>query len=168
MISKKLEKAMNVQINKEMFSEYLYMAMSAWLESENLNGFANFFKVQAQEERFHAMKIWNFVNERGGRVLLEELKKPQNDFESALQIFEMALDHEKFISKSINELMDLAIEEKDHASTSFLNWFIDEQVEEEASMDDMIAKLKLLGGKGHGMFMIDKDLATRTFTPPTN
>ncbi len=168
MITKKLQNIFNEQINKELYSEYLYLSMATWFDAENLSGFANFFKIQVQEERFHAMKMYDFVNERGGRVILEKINKPQIDFKSALEIFEMAYKHEQFISKSINELMDVAIEENDHATKSFLNWFIDEQVEEEASMDAIVGKLKMLGGNGHGLLMIDNELGTRIFTPPTN
>ena len=142
--------------------------MAAWFDAENLPGCANFFKIQVQEERFHAMKMYDFLNERGGRVKLKAIEKPEVDFASALEIFEIAYKHEQFVSKLINELMDLAIEEKDHATKSFLNWFIDEQVEEEASMDAIVGKLKMLGGNGHGMLMIDNELGSRVFTPPTN
>lgn len=166
MISQKMEVAFNEQINKEFYSEYFYLAMAAWFDKENLAGFANFFKVQVEEERFHAMKMYGFLNERGGRMILDEIAKPPSEFESALKIFELAYKHEQFVTKSINELMDVAIDEKDHASKSFLNWFIDEQVEEEASMEAIVAKIKMLGGNGHGMLMIDNELASRTFTPP--
>ncbi|MDA3812868.1 MAG: ferritin [Candidatus Cloacimonetes bacterium] len=166
MLSKKIENAVNVQINKELFSEYLYLSMATYFAAEGLSGFENFFIVQAQEERFHVMKFYNFVNERGGRVLLKKLEDPKTDFVSVEEIFELALGHEIFISKSIYELMDLAIEEKDHATKSFLNWFVDEQVEEEASMEAILDKLKLIGGKGHGLLMMDNELGVRTFTPP--
>ncbi len=166
MLAKKIEAALNMQINKELFSEYLYLSMATYFAAEGLSGFESFFIVQAQEERFHAMKFYNFVNERGGRVLLKKLEDPKTDFVSVKEIFELALGHERFISKSIYELMDLAIEEKDHATKSFLNWFVDEQVEEEASMEAILDKLKLIGGKGHGLLMMDNELGTRTFAPP--
>jgi len=166
MISQKLQDAFNLQINKEFFSEYFYLAMAAWFDKENLSGFANFFKIQVQEERFHAMKMYDFLSERGGKLILEDIAKPQIDFESPLEVFELAYEHEKFVSKSINELMDVAYDERDYATQSFLNWFIDEQVEEEASMDMIVAKLKMLGGNGHGLLMIDKDLSGRVFNPP--
>ena len=129
MISKKLVDAFNEQINKELFSEYLYLSMAAWFEAENLPGCANFFKVQVQEERFHAMKMYDYVNERGGRVLLKAIDQPEIEFKSALEIFEKAYGHEQLVTSLINNLMEVAIEEKDHATKSFLNWFIDEQVE---------------------------------------
>lgn len=168
MISKKLVDAFNEQINKELFSEYFYLAMAAWLEAENLPGCANFFKIQVQEERFHAMKMYDYVNERGGRVILKAIDQPEIEFKSALEIFEKAYEHEQLVTSLINNLMEVAIEEKDHATKSFLNWFIDEQVEEEASMDAIVGKLKMIGGNGHGMLMVDNDLGQRVFNAPTN
>jgi len=166
MISKKLQNAINKQINKELYSEYLYLSMAAYLESIGLEGFAIFFKVQVQEERFHTMKFFDYVNERGGRVILEAIDRPQVEFKSPVEIFEIAYKHEQYVSKLINELIEVAIKENDHAARSFLNWYIDEQVEEEASMDKILNQLKMIGGKGQGMLMLDKELATRTFTPP--
>ena len=166
MISKKLQNAINKQINKELYSEYLYLSMVAYLESIGLEGFTNFFKVQVQEERFHTMKFFDYVNERGGRVVLEAIDRPQIEFKSPVEIFEIAYKHEQYVTKLINELMEVAIKENDHAAKSFLNWYIDEQVEEEASMDKILNQLKMIDGKGQGMLMLDKELATRTFTPP--
>jgi len=168
MISPKMLEAINKQINRELYSEYLYLSMAAYLESEGLSGFGNFMRVQVQEERFHAMKMYDFILERGGKVVLEQIDQPKVEFESALEIFELSLGHEKFISKSINELMDVAIAENDHATKSFLNWFIDEQVEEEASMDNIVSQLKLIGGQGHGLLMMDRELGQRVFNAPTN
>jgi len=165
MISKKLEKAINEQINKELYSEYLYLSMAAYLESIGLSGMARFFKVQVQEERFHAMKFFDYLNERGGRVVLSKIEQPQVDFNSAVEIFELSYKHEQFVTKSINDLMDLAISENDHATRSFLNWYVDEQVEEEDSMDTIVNQLKLIDGKGHGLLMLDKELGQRTFSP---
>ncbi len=166
MISKRLVDAFSEQINRELYSEYFYLAMAAWLDAEGFSGCANFFKVQVEEERFHAMKMYGFVNERGGRVDLKAIEKPQTEFDSVLEIFEKAYAHEQLVTKLINELMDVTIEEKDHAAKSFLNWFVDEQVEEEASMDAIVSKLKMIGGNGHGLLMIDNDLSTRVFNPP--
>lgn len=166
MLSKKIENTLNVQINKELFSEYLYLSMATYFAAQGLSGFENFFIVQAQEERFHAMKFYHFVNERGGRVLLKKLADPKTDFSSIEEVFKLSLDHERFISKSIYEIMDLAIEEKEHATKSFLNWFVDEQVEEEASMQAILDKLKLIGGKGQGLLMLNTELGLRVFSPP--
>ena len=165
MLSEKMEEALNEQINKEMYSAYLYMAMSAHSKHMGLDGFANWFMVQYQEEMTHAMKIYDYINEQGGQVKLRAIKEPPSEFESPLDMFEKTLEHEKFITKSINELMDLAIKENDHATQIFLHWFVTEQIEEEANDNEIIAKLKLVGD-GNGLFMLDKELAARIFTPP--
>jgi len=166
MISQKLQDAYNQQINRELFSEYLYLSMAAYFNSVGLKGFENFFLVQVQEERAHAMKMYQFVNERGGRVYLKAIEAPKTDFKSALDVFEMAHDHEKLVTSLINALMDLAIKENDHAARIHLNWFVEEQVEEESSMETIVNKLKLIGGEGHGLLMLDNELAQRVFTPP--
>jgi len=166
MISKKLEKAINEQINKELFSEYLYLSIAAYFQAQNLDGFANWFHVQTQEERFHAMKFFNYLLDRGGEVELGALEKPEKDFKNPLYAYEAALAHEQFITKSINELMDLAIAENDHSFKSFLQWFVDEQVEEEANAEKLIAQLKLINNDGNGLLNLDRELALRVFTPP--
>ena len=166
MISKKLQDAFNLQINKELFSEYLYLSMAAYCFEQELDGFANFFMVQTQEEHFHAMKMFNFVTERGGRILLKPIEGPETEFSSITDVFKKTLVHEQFVTKSINELMDLSLKENDHAAASFLKWFVDEQVEEEASVNKILGKLKLIKGEGQGLLMLDSELAARTFTPP--
>ena len=166
MISPKIEKALNEQINAEMFSAYLYLAMVAYFQDKNLSGFANWMTVQNQEETFHAMKFFRYVSERGGRVTLGAIEKPQFDWESPLAAMEAAQKHEAYITGRINSLVDLAIKEKDHATASFLGWFVDEQVEEEDSVNEVVQKLRLLGSDGGGLFMMDRDMATRVFTPP--
>jgi ferritin len=166
MISKKLEDAINYQINRELFSEYYYLSMASYFSSVGLSGFENFFLVQVEEERFHAMKMYKFLNEKGGKVTLQAIEEPKTEFKSPLEVFELAYTHEKLVSKLINELMDLAIIENDHAAKNHLNWFVDEQVEEEDSMDTIVNKLKLIDGEGYGLLMLDKDLGQRTFTPP--
>lgn len=166
MISEKLQNAINEQINKEFYSAYYYFSMAAYLESIGLGGFSNFFKVQVEEERFHTNKFFKYLNERGGRVILEAIEKPPIEFESALQVFELAAKHEEFVTNSINNLMAIALEEKDFATVSFLNWYVDEQVEEEATMNDMVNRLKLINGEGKGLLLLDRELAQRTFTPP--
>lgn len=166
MISTKLQDAINSQINKELFSEYLYLSMAAHCESENFDGIANYFHVQTKEEHFHAMKFFAYLNERGGKVKLMPIEGPQVDFKSIEEIFELTLKHEQFVTKSINDLMDLAIKENDHATKSFLQWFIDEQVEEEATVEKVLHKIKMISGHPHGLFMLDKELAGRTFNPP--
>jgi ferritin len=166
MLSEKMVNALNEQINKEIYSAYLYMSMSAYSTFIGLKGFANWFMVQYQEEMTHAMKIYDYVNDQGAQVKLMAISQPLTEFESPLDIFEKTLDHEKFVTKSINGLVDLAIEEKDHATNIFLQWFVTEQIEEEGNDNDIIAKLKLVGSEGNGLFMLDKELAQRVFTPP--
>ncbi len=167
MISQKMQDAINQQINKELYSEYLYLSMAAYFSAQGLSGFENFFLVQAEEERFHALKFYHFVNERGGRVYFQKIDQPETEFKSPISVFEKALEHEQYVSSLINKLMDIAIKENDHASKSFLTWYVDEQVEEEDSMDTIVNKLKIIKGQGNGLLMLDKELAARTFTPPT-
>jgi ferritin len=166
MLSQKLQDAFNAQINKELFSEYLYLSMAAYCFSQDLDGFANYFMVQTQEEHFHAMKMFNFVTDCGGKVILAPIAGPEVEFKSIVEIYEKTLAHEQFITKSINELTSLALKENDHASASFLKWFIDEQVEEEATVTKILSKLKLIKGEGQGLLMLDTELAARVFTPP--
>jgi ferritin len=166
MISKKMETALNEQLNKEMYSAYLYMSMSAHSTHIGLKGFANWFMVQYQEEMMHAMKFYDYINDQGGRVMLMAIDAPPTAFESPLDMFEKTLKHEQFVTKRINDLVDLAIKEKDHATNIFLQWFITEQIEEEANDNDVIAKLKLVGKKGDALLMLDKELSARVFTPP--
>ncbi|MDW7674279.1 MAG: ferritin [Bacillota bacterium] len=166
MLSNKMVNELNEQIKHEFFSANYYLAMAAYCASEEFNGFAHFFIVQAEEERFHAMKFFNFVNELGGRVLISGYEDPKNEFNSLEEVFASALSHEKFVTKRIYGLMDLANTEKEYATISFLKWFIDEQIEEENSMSDILTKIKRLGEKGEGIYMLDKELATRVFTPP--
>lgn len=162
----KIEKALNQQINAEMFSAYLYLSMATYFDANGLPGFANWMKVQSQEEMFHALKFYDYVFERGGRVILDLIEKPKTDFASPLSIFKEVLAHEKKVTKLINNLYELALKEKDYAFQSYLGWFIDEQVEEEATASAMVDKLKLAGDKSAGMFMLDSELVQRTFTPP--
>jgi len=166
MLSKSIEKAFNEQIGREVYSEYYYYAMAAYLANINLDGFANFFMIQSKEEHDHVVKIFKYINDRGGRVLIHGIEEPMNDFESPMEVFKLALEHEQFVSKSINELVDLAIKENDHAAKVFLQWFVDEQVEEEATMDRYYNRVKLIGGEGHGLLMIDSELAQRVYVVP--
>ena len=166
MLSKKMEAALNEQINAEMYSAYLYLSMSAYFQSVNLLGFANWMYIQTLEEFTHAQKFFNYVNERSGRVILKEIKKPPSEWKSALAVFENSYKHEQLVTSLINKLVDLARKEKDFATDNFLQWFVSEQVEEEASVDEVIQKIKLAGDKGPGVFMIDQSLGQRVFTPP--
>jgi len=167
MLSEKMEKALNQQINAEMYSAYLYLSMASYFESVDLEGCANWMKAQTQEEMIHAMKIYDFVIERGGRVLLDTIKAPQQKWDSALAVFEHAYEHEQLVTSLMNDLMNLAIEEKDHATQIFLQWFVSEQVEEEASASGVVQKLKLAdASKGGGLFMVDRELAQRPLPIP--
>lgn len=166
MMNQKLEKAINAQINAELYSAYLYLSMGAYFEEQGLSGFANWMRVQFEEEQFHGLKFFDYVAERGGRVILESIEKPKTKWESPLAVFEEVLEHERHVTSLINNLIDIAIEERDHATKSFLNWYIDEQVEEEASAEDILNQLKLVDGDGRGLLMLDREMASRSFTPP--
>jgi len=166
MLNKKIEQAFNGQLNFETFSANIYMSMAAYFDSMNLKGFANWMKVQYQEETFHASRFYDFINNRGGRVVIGAVEQPPARWDSPLAAFEHALAHERIVSGRINDLVALATEEKDHASVLFLQWFVGEQVEEEASVDAVVQQLKLMAGAPGGLFMLDRELAARVFTPP--
>lgn len=165
MISQKMQDAMNDQVNEELFSGYLYYSMSAYFEAISLPGFAHWMRAQALEEQEHAHRFYNFINERGGKVNLKAVAAPKTEWSSPVEMFEEALKHERHISQRINYLVDTALEEKDHASANFLQWFVAEQVEEEASADEVLQRLKLVENSKGGLFMIDRELAQRAFTP---
>jgi ferritin len=168
MLGKKMEAALNEQINKEMYSAYLYMSMSADSANKGLKGFANWFMVQYHEEMLHAMKMYEYIARQGGKVTLKAIAEPPQSFESAMDMFQKTLKHEQFVTKSINELVNLAIQEKDHASQAFLQWYVTEQVEEEQNDNDIIAQLKLIGSDTSGLFMVDKEMAARMLTVPSD
>ncbi|MHC4351705.1 MAG: ferritin [Planctomycetota bacterium] len=166
MISKKMEDALNEQVNAELFSAYLYLSMESFFKSKNLNGFANWMRVQTQEEMSHAMKIYGFIDERGGRISLKAIDGPQTEWDSPLAVFEAVYEHEQKVTGLINDLVDLAIKEKDHATNSFLQWFVSEQVEEEASADQAVQQLKMIENAPGGIFLFDRELGQRVFSPP--
>lgn len=166
MISENMQKALNTQINKELYSSYLYLSMSAFLQSINLKGFANWMSIQSQEETAHAMAILNFIFQRGGKVVLEAIEKPPTEFKSVLELFEMTLAHEVYISTLIHKLADYADEEKDRPAQSFLKWYIDEQVEEEANAQDIVAKLKFVNSSPGALLIMDREMAARVFVQP--
>lgn len=166
MITKKMEEALNGQVNAELFSAYLYLSMESYFKSLDLNGFANWMRVQTQEEIVHAMKIYDFINDRGGRALLRAIEGPPTQWDSPRAVFEAAYTHEQKVTGLINGLVDLAIKEKDHATNTFLQWFVNEQVEEEASADTIVQQLKMMENAPGGLFMLDRELAQRVFTPP--
>ncbi len=167
MISKKMQDALNEQVAAEFYSAYLYLSMSAYLESIDLPGFANWMRVQYQEEVTHAEKIFDHVIERDGRAIVKAWEAPPSEWKSALDVFETAYAHEQKVTSLINDLVDLALSEKDYATQVFLQWFVNEQVEEEASAKAIVQQLKLLGDSKGGLFQVDRELGRRVFTPPT-
>lgn len=167
MLKEKMEKALNEQINKELYSSYLYLSMSAYAQSLGLPGIANWMKIQAQEEQTHANKFFDYIHERNGRVLLTAIDSVDTEFGSIYELFKRVLEHEQFVTDSINGLADISIELSDHATRSMLLWFIDEQVEEEANVQSILDQLKMVDGKGHGLYMIDKELGARVFVDST-
>jgi ferritin len=165
-ISKTMQDAINAQIAREYYSSYLYLSMAAYFEEQELPGFAKWMRVQVQEEEAHAMIFFNYLCERGGKVILEALPQPPADYDSTLDVFEKTYVHEQMITASINDLADLAVKERDHASRNLLNWFVDEQVEEEANDTAIIAQLKRIGHDGNALVMMDRELGTRVFNVP--
>ena len=168
MIKEKVQDALNEQLNAELYSAYLYMSMSAYFQSINLNGFANWMSVQTQEELTHAMKFYDFINDRNERVILKSIEAPPTEWDSPLAAFEAAYEHEQKVTGVINELVNLAVAENDHATNIFLQWFVTEQVEEESSVDEVVQKLKLAGDAPGALFLIDQELGQRTFVGVTN
>ena len=166
-ISSKMEKALNRQMNRELYSAYLYLGISAYFESVNLKGFAGWMRVQVQEEMVHAMKFYSFILQKGGKAVMQDIEAPPSDWKSPSDVFERSLEHEILVTSLIDNLVNLSNTEKDHATGTFLQWFVNEQVEEESSFDAVLQRLKLLGKDiGAGLFMIDTELAARVFTPP--
>ncbi|MFW2368005.1 MAG: ferritin [Desulforhopalus sp.] len=166
MISQKMNDALNEQVNAEMFSSYLYLSMSAWCSERSLSGFATWMRAQAQEEMFHGMKIYDYILERGGSIELKNIERPEADWSSPLAVAEEVANHEAKVTGLINDLVDVAMAEKDHASNIFLQWFVAEQVEEEASAGDVLERMKMIGDDSAGMFAMDLELGKRTFTLP--
>jgi len=166
MIDKKMQDALNEQVNAELFSAYLYLSMEAYFQSIGLSGFANWMRCQTQEELVHAMKLFDYLNQRNGRVTLKQIAAPKTVWKSPLDAFQDAYSHEQKVTTLINKLVDVAHFLKDHATSNFLQWFVAEQVEEEASASAVVDKLKLVGKAGEGMFQLDKELAQRVFASP--
>ncbi|CAK8720435.1 MAG: ferritin [Candidatus Electrothrix sp. AX5] len=166
MLKKKMLKALTRQINEEMYSGYLYLSMESYFHSISLSGFATWMRVQAQEELAHGMKFYDYVNERGGRVILDTINRPDSEWETPLVAFEQIMAHEEKVTALINGLMDLAITEQDHATKIFLQWFVSEQVEEESSVGGVLNKLRLIQNDSSGLFMLDAEMAKRVFVLP--
>lgn len=167
MLSKKMEKALNEQVNAEMYSAYLYLSMSAYFEDQNLSGFANWMHVQAQEEMTHAMKIYRYIHDRGGSVELEQIDKPQTKWDNAQKVVEEVYSHEQKVTEMIHNLVNLAREEKDHGTDNMLQWFVAEQVEEEANADELLNQVKMVEGQAQGLLMLDRELKQRQFVDET-
>ena len=167
MIPKKIEKAFNEQINAETYSAYLYWSMSAALEDMQLPGFAGWMRAQAQEEMTHAAKFYHHIVERSGRVKMTAIKAPPVEWESLEKMFNDVLKHEQLVTSLIHKLVDLAMDEKDYAAQIFLQWFVSEQVEEEAGVEEVLGKLRLVGDRKGGLYMLDKEMGQRVFTAPT-
>lgn len=161
-----MENALNEQINAEFHSAYLYLSMSSYFLSVGLAGYANWMRIQYQEELVHATRFFDYVNERNGRVKLSSVAEVQVDFSGVVNVFEETLVHEQNVTGLINKLMDISIKENDHATRSFLQWFVDEQVEEEANVEQILNNLKLIKGEGQGLLMMDREMQTRVFVDP--
>ena len=166
MLSDKMREALNQQINAELYSAYMYFSMAAFFEAQSLNGCASWMKVQAQEEMTHAVRFYNYVNNAGGQATMLPIEGPPAEWDSPLAVFEAVYAHEQKVTGLINDLVTLANEEKDYATLAELQWFVTEQVEEEASADAVVQKLKLMQGAPGGLFMLDRELAPRVFTMP--
>lgn len=166
MINERVGSILNEQINKEFYSAYLYLSMSAYFSDLGLLGFANWMRIQAQEEQAHATLIYDFLIDRGARVVLTAIDAPQNNWQNSLDVMEEVLKHEVYVTGLINNIISVAEEVKDRATMSYMNWFVDEQVEEEANAQDIISKLKLIGDDKSALYLLDKDLSTRVFVQP--
>ena len=162
MLTEKVQKALNGQLNAELYSSYLYLSMNAYFKSVNLDGFANWMYYQAQEELEHSMKFYDFIIQRGGKVQLQQIVAPPSEWGSPLAVFEATLEHEQKVTGLINDLVDVAHDERDHATNIFLQWFVSEQVEEEENVGGVLEQLKLMGDAKGGLFMIDRELAKRS------
>jgi ferritin len=161
MIAPKMLDAMNEHLNVEFYSAYYYLSMSAYFHDTDLNGFGNWMRIQYQEELIHAGKFYDFINDRDGRVQLKPVAAPPHEWGNPLEVFEDALKHEQEVTQKIYELVDRSLEMRDHASNTFLQWFVTEQVEEEATASEIIQQLKLVGNDGNGLFLLDRELGQR-------
>lgn len=168
MLDEKMRESLNFQLNRELYSGYLYLAMAAYFEDQDLPGFGNWMRIQAQEELSHAMKFYDYLVQRGSRVELAEIETPEKEWDSPLSVFEQVYEHEKMVTGLINDLVDLAIELKDHATNNFLQWFVAEQVEEEESSSGVLQKVKMAGESNRGLYMLDQELGQRIFHTPTD
>jgi len=167
MLKEKMLNALNEQINAEQYSALMYLSMSAWFQDKGLPGFANWMYVQYQEELTHANKFFNYINERSGKVVLKAIDQMPTEWSGIIEVYEATLTHEQHVTALIDNLMDIALEQRDHAAQSFLQWFVDEQVEEEANVKEILDTLKLINGQGNGIFMLDREMRSRKFVDTT-
>ena len=165
MISEKIAQLINEQITHEQFAAQYYLSMSAWFSSQDLDGIANYFRVQSKEEMMHADKMFDFLNDIGGKIIIGEIAKPPHEFSNATEIFEKALEHERTVTKSIFNIVKNANDEGDFATVSFMQWFINEQVEEEASASQLVTKIKMVADNPSALYLFDQELAQRVFVP---
>ena len=167
MLDKKVSKLLNEQINKELYSAYLYLDMSSYFEDRGLNGFANWYMIQAQEERDHAMLFYQYLHNNGEKVTLEAIGKPEKKFKKDMDVLKAGLEHEEYVTSLINAIYDAAYNVKDFRTMQFLDWFIKEQGEEETNANDMITKMELFGSDPKGLYMLNQELAARTYSAPS-
>lgn len=165
MINKRLEVELNKQLNAELYSAFMYLSMSAFLSHINLSGFAHWMRIQFEEEQAHALKFYQYIIDRGGAIAFEDIKSSKSEWGDIITVFAEVQKHEAEVTMGINNLMNIAMEEKDHATLTFLQWFVNEQVEEEASVADLLTQLRLIEGKGSGLFMLDREAKQRVFVP---
>lgn len=165
MISPKMLKALNTHLNEEFYSSYFYLSMAAYFEAKNLKGFANWFRIQSTEEQMHGMKFFDFILQKGGKVSLAQINTPKLEWKSISEVFADTLKHEQKISGLINKLVETALIEKDYATHTFLQWFVTEQVEEEANVEEIIQKIEMIGDNKSGLYMLDNELGARVAAP---
>jgi len=167
MLNNKIEKLLNDHLNYELYSSYLYLSMAAYFDGTDLKGFSNWMRIQVQEEMAHVAKFYDYILERDGKVRLSSIEGPPTDWDSPVAAFTETLAHEQGVTERINSIVKAAIEENDFATHTFLQWFITEQVEEEATARDVLQKVKMIGDSGDGLFLIDRELGQRVFTAPS-
>ncbi|RJP33562.1 MAG: ferritin [Actinobacteria bacterium] len=167
MISQKMQEALNDQMKWEFYSEFLYLAMAGYFKARSLDGFANWMTIQTQEEHAHAMMFFAYIADAGGRPDVRAFDQMENEYDSVTDVFRKTVEHEKLVTMRINDLMDLAVEEKDHATAQFLAWFVKEQVEEVASPQKILDQLELVKEDGNALMMLDRELSQRVFNPPS-
>ena len=165
MISTRMQKLINEQFNMELYSANLYLSMCSWFLDQDLDGFANFFRIQAQEENMHAMKQFDFIHSVDGKINMLRIDAPENSFESITQVFEKTLEHEKKVTRSISTILETALEDKDYATHSFFQWFINEQVEEESTMKNILKKVLMIGENSSSLYLLNAELLQRIFSP---